>query len=214
MDIKPIQILQERTYQILKEEIDKYEEIVEEDIIKNNQTGKEKRTLKKKKEREINGYFSKTKENGLARMVADVCIATDPSMWLKKNYFEYVFFDPERKKCVGTTMLLDIEDGGKKYLLYCPNPSTELVSKVSADQLYFQITREIKKFAKENGFDGIILDKTHGRSTNRPGLFQKALEDSLLRDEKENLISINLENSQSLSQYSYQKGLNFVWKKE
>ena len=117
-------------------------------------------------------------------MVGDICIGTDPKMLENPHYFEYILFDEERTKCVGTVMLMEIkEEDGKKYLLYCPNPSVDLVSQVSAMKLYEKITERIKKFTKDNGYDAIILDKTHGKSTNRSGLFLTALQKSLLKNE-------------------------------
>ena len=64
-------------------------------------------------------------------------------------------------------MLMEINDGGKKHLLYCPNPSSELCSKVSESKLYEEITRQMINFADNNDFDSIIVDKRSGWGTNR-----------------------------------------------
>ena len=206
IDIQQLETLRQKTYENIKSELDKYEEIKE---IDENKKGE----VKMSKERLIKGYFSKNRENAHARMVGDVCIAVNPKMLENKNYFEFVFFDEERKKCVGTTMLLKMEEpGDKKYLLYCPNPSVDLVSQVSAEKLYKLITKEIINFAKENKFDGILVDKRHGHSTNRSGLFQTSLEKSILHNAEGSDITFNLENKHELSAgYVYQEDLNAVW---
>lgn len=209
--LKKVKIWMEKTYQRLAHEIDKYEEIVEKDIVP--ATGKE--TEKVKKERVIKGHFSKNRENAHARMVADICLARDPEMWENNNYLEYVLFDEEREKCVGTTMLLEIQDKKGKFLLFCPNPSVGLVSEVSAGPLYEQIKKNVCRFAEVNGFDGVIVDTVHGRGTNREGLFKAAFENSCLRDEKDDLLTIDLKGEYHLGGgYNYQKNLHFVWKRE
>lgn len=206
IDVKELEILCQKIYGEIKSELDKYEEIKE---IDENKKGE----VKMFKERLIKGYFSKNRENAHARMVGDICIAVNYKMLENKNYFEFVLFDENRKKCVGTTMLLNMEEPeGKKYLLYCPNPSVDLVSQVSAEKLYKLITKEIINFAKENKFDGILVDKRHGHSTNRSGLFQTSLEKSVLCDEKNGDIIFNLKNKHELSSgYVYQNNLNAVW---
>lgn len=208
LDVKELEIIRQKTYEEIKNELNKYEEIKEVD---ENKKGE----VKMSKERLIKGYFSKNRENAHARMVGDVCIAMNPKMLENKNYFEFVFFDESRKKCVGTTMLLKMEEPeDKKYLLYCPNPSVDLVSQVSAEKLYKLITKEIINFAKENKFDGILVNKTYGHATNRSGLFQTSLEKSILHDEKGGDIVFNLKNKHELStNYIYQNNLNVVWLK-
>ena len=208
IDMKKIESLQSSVYLKLQKEISKYEEIKEVDETRNEQ--------KLVKNRVIKGYFSKNKENAHARMVGDICIAEDPNMLKNKNYFEFVIFDEERKKCVGTTMLLEMtEPNNKKYLLYCPNPSVGLVSEVSTKKLYQKLTKQISKFASNNNFDGVLVRKTHGHSTNRTGLFQQSLEQSCLKDENNQEIEINLETAHSLnSSHIYQKNLQVVWKKD
>ena len=209
IDIQKLETLRQENYEEIKSELEKYEEIKEIDEGKKGE-------VKMSKERKIKGYFSKNKENAHARMIGDICLAADPKMLEKKNYFEFVLFDEERKKCVGTCMLLSMEEpDGKKYLLYCPNPSVDLVSQVSAEKLYKLITSQIITFAKENNFDGVLLNKKHGNATNRSGLFQASLEKSVLRDIEGHEIIFNLKNKHQLSGgYVYQENLNAVWMKE
>lgn len=206
IDIQELETLRKKTYEEIKDELNKYEEIKEKDESKKGE-------VKMSKERLIKGYFSKNRENAHARMIGDICIATDPKMLENKNYFEFVLFDELRKKCVGTTMLLKMEEpDGKKYLLYCPNPSVDLVSQVSAEKLYKLITKEVASFADKNKFDGILVDKQHGHSTNRSGLFQTSLKKSILHNNKDEEIIFNLKNKHQLSDsYVYQKNLNAVW---
>ncbi len=206
-DIKRIEPIRQKVYEEIKGELDKYEEIKEVDDNKNE--------VKMSKERSVKGYFSKNKENAHARMVGDICIAVNVAMLENKNYFEFVMFDESRQKCVGTNMLLRMEEpGNKKYLLYCPNPSVDLVSQVSAEKLYKLITKEISTFAKNNNFDGVLVDKRHGHATNRSGLFQASLEKSVRKSGNGEEIIYNLENNRSLSNnYTYQKNLNAIWLK-
>ncbi len=208
IDTEKVERLQAVVYTRLQSEIGKYEEVKEIDT--------ERGEAKLSKDRVIKGYFSKNKENAHARMVADICVANDPNMLKNSKYFECVLFDEERKKCVGTIMLLEMNDpaDGKKYLLYCPNPSVGLVSEVSAKRLYQILTKQVTQFANENGFDALLVDKGHGHSTNRAGLFQQNLEQSCLKDRtgKERIISLS--NRHTLSGgYSYQNDLQIVWER-
>ncbi len=208
IDIQQLETLRQKTYEEIKGELDKYEEIKEVDE-------ERKGEVKMSKERIIKGYFSKNRENAHARMVGDICIALKPEMLENKNYFEFVLFDEERKKCVGTCMLLNMEEPeGRKYLLYCPNPSVDLVSQVSAERLYKLITKEISIFAEKNSFDGVLLNKSHGHATNRSGLFQTTLEKSVLRNNNGNEIIFNLNKKHVLADtYIYQDDLRAVWLK-
>lgn len=208
IDTSKIEALQSRAFNELQLEISKYEEIKEVD----DKRGE----VKSQKQRTIKGYFSKNKENAHARMVGDICLANDPNMLKNENYFEFVLFDESRNKCMGTTMLLQMEDSqnDKKYLLYCPNPSVGLVSEVSAKKLYKQLTNQIAHFAKENNFDAILLKKTHGNATNRAGLFQQSLEQSCVKDSSGKEIIYNLNDAHTLSgSYTYKEGLQTVWEK-
>lgn len=208
IDISKVQSLQSSVFTKIQTEIIKYEEIKEIDQTKGE--------AKLKKDRLIKGYFSKNKENAHARMVADVCLAEYPNMLKNEKYFEFVLFDEERKKCMGTTMLLEMNENtdNKKYLLYCPNPSVGLVSEVSAKKLYQLITKQIMFFAEKNNFNGVLVKKNHGNSTNRAGLFQQSLEQSCLKDKTGIERTINLEEEHVLGgSYSYKDGLQIVWEK-
>ena len=209
IDSAKIESLQVSVFNTIQNEINKYEEIKEVDT--------ERGDVKLKKERIIKGYFSKNKENAHARMVADVCIANDPNMLKNENYFEFVLFDQEKNKCAGTVMLLEMDEpeDGKKYLLYGPNPSVSLVSEVSAKKLYTLLTKNIATFAKDNNFDAVLVNKTHGRSTNRAGLFQQSLEQSCQKNKDGQEIVFNLKKSHLLGgSYSYKDDLRAVWIKE
>jgi len=208
IDTVKVEKLQSSVYIRLQNEIGKYEEIKEVDTARNQE--------KLSKDRLIKGYFSKNRENAHARMVADICLAADPNMLKNNKYFEFVLFDEERERCVGTTMLLEMNEPeeGKKYLLYCPNPSVGLVSEVSAKRFYQMLTKQAVQFANENGFDALLVDKRHGHSTNRAGLFQQSLEQSCLKDPAGKERSISLKNSHTLSGgYTYQKNLQLVWER-
>ncbi len=198
---------QAKIYQEIQQEATKYEEVFEVDDARSEK--------KMKKEREIHAHFSKNKENFLARMVGDVCLAENQSMWNEKEYFELVLFDEDRSRCVGTTMLKTLnEPGNRKFLLFAPNPSVGLVSEVSAKKLYHKIKDIVNNFAQENDYDGVVFDKSHGRATNRAGLFQKTLETSGLKNEDGEDKEINLKNSHQLGSYEYQKGLRATYLKK
>lgn len=211
IDSNRIEAIQNKTYQEIQRELEKYEEVMETDTLKAS-LGAQEKTAKK---RPIRGYFSKNRENAHARMVADVCLAWDPKMLENPNYFEFVLFDEERKKNIGTVMLLAMEDtDGKKYLLYCPNPSTDIVSKVSSGKLYQWLTRQVSAFAEINGFDAVLADTTHGRGTNRPGKFHEVFNASVLKSAEGVRRTIDLSEVHMLGgSYTYQKGLSMIWER-
>jgi len=108
---KKIESMRNKYFQEIQQELEKYEEVLEIDQQK-KELGEQKKSNKK---RELKGYFSKNRENAYACMVADICIASDPNMLENKNYFEFVLFDEERRKNVGTDMLLSMQEpDGKK----------------------------------------------------------------------------------------------------
>ena len=211
VDSKRIEVIQNKTYQEIQRELEKYEEVMETDTLKVS-LGEQDKSAKK---RPIRGFFSKNKENAHARMVADVCLAGDPEMLKNPNYFEFVLFDEERKKNIGTVMLLVMEEpDGKKYLLYCPNPSTDIISKVSSAKLYQWLTRQVSAFAEANGFDAVLADTIHGRGTNRPGKFHEVFNASVLRDTEGAPRKIDLTQDHRLGgSYTYQNNLSFIWER-
>ena len=210
IDVSVLHSLQTKAFQEIQSEAQKYQELVE---VEKSKDGAGE--IKTKKLRHLKTYFSKNKENAHARSVAHICIATDPKMLENPDYLELVIFDPERKKNMGTTMLLTMEEpNGKKYLLYNPNPSVGLVSEVSAKRLYKMLTDQVTEFAKDNGFDGILVNPNHGQSTNRGGLFLQALQQSTQKNEEGVEKKINLEKDHLLGgAYKYKDNLSIVWEK-
>lgn len=209
LDLSMIKRLQWDIYKQLKQENDKYEEVKEKEEKSNW-----KLIEKSSKDRHVMWYFSKTKEQAKARWVWWVCIWADPEMWKNEDYFEFVLMDIDRKVNIWTTMLLHIDDNNKKYLLFWPNPSEEFTGKVSAKDLYYQILWQVSDFAQNNWYDWIILDTTHGKSTNRWWAFQTVLENSVLKDDNWEELKINLQKHHKLwGWYDYKNWLNFVWKK-
>ena len=209
IDVSALQTMQNKAFQEIQSEAQKYQELVE---VETSKEGPGERKLKKL--RHLKTYFSKNKENAHARMVAHVCIATNYQMLENPNYFELVIFDPERKRNMGTTMLLTMEEpDNKKYLLYNPNPSVGLVSEVSAKRLYKMMTDQVIEFAKENNFDGILVNPNHGASTNRGGLFLQALQQSTVK-ENDSDKKINLSKEHTLGGgYKYKNDLSIIWEK-
>lgn len=207
-----MEAIQQKIYQEIQSELEKYEEVIE---IENTPASTGKGEKKSVKRRSIQGYFSKNKENANARMVADVCIATDYHMLENPNYFEFVLFDNDRKKNIGTVMMLAMEEpNGKKYLLFCPNPSIDITSRVSADKLYAWIKERMVEFAEQNGFSGVLIDTVHGRGTNRPGKFQEAHQKAVRRSKKGQEHRVNLKSAHTLGgSYVYKDNLGVVWER-
>jgi len=181
--------------------------------------GKKKMVEKQQKVRNIVGYFSKSAEVANARATARICIATDTGMWDNQNYFEFVMFNEDTKTCEGTVMLLNMEeDDGKKYLLYCPNPSEHLLTQVSYEDCYRKLTPIIVNFSRENGYDGLVLSEmVEGASTNRTGGFASTLKNSKLKKPNGELEYAPVEKAHQLSG-NYQYGgdkmkLNYIWKR-
>lgn len=197
----------------IQQEVGSYKVKMETDTTEEGKTVRKQAT-----ERNIIGYFSKTAEASNARGAARICIAGDTKMWENKNYFEFVMFNEDTKKCEGTVMLLNIEEGNKKYLLYCPNPSEHLISQVSFENCYKKITKIITDFAKENNYDGIVIGSpVAGRCSNRTGGFAHSVENARLKDKTGQLIELKLKQSYHLGggyNYGGEKDLlHLIWKK-
>ena len=201
LNIKSIAQTQDDIYNILQTESNKFESI----------------TSKKwqNKERHVFARFGKTKSDAYARWVWDICIWTDPKMWKNSNYFELILFDSDRQKNIWTTMLLHMEENpSEKYLLFWPNPSVEFDDKVSSAKLFEQISRIIIQFAKENNYDWVLFDPTHGKSTNRSGDFQQALNNSQLKNDSWEISKIDLSANHILGWwYQYKNNLSYLWRK-
>jgi len=168
------------------------------------------------KGRNVFARFWKTKCDAYARWVAGICIWVVEKMWDNENYFELVLFDKERKKCIWTVMLLTMQEPNwNKYLLFCPNPSEEFNDKVSSQLLYKKISKIIINFSIENDYDWILFDPIYWRATNRSWDFQKALEDSQLKDENNEIMKISLEKEYLLGgEYKYKNDLSFLWERK
>ncbi|MFA6098736.1 MAG: hemophore-related protein [Patescibacteria group bacterium] len=202
---------------VVQREVGSYRTITEQDQV---QTRKGVKTVEKQQTaRKIVGYFSKTAEVANARAAARICIAVNTEMWNNKDYFEFVMFNEETKTCEGTVMLLNMQESdGKKYLLYCPNPSEHLLTQVSYEDCYKQLTPVIINFARENGFDGLVLsEKVEGASTNRTGGFASTLQNNKLKKSNGELEYAPVKKVHSLSKgYDYGGSgmkLNYIWKR-
>ena len=206
INTKTIQTLQEEIYTELKAELWKYDQVRAQDEKKWGVL-----VEKSAKQRTIMWYFSDVRETALARWVGDVCLWAYKEMFQNPHYFEFVLMDRERWQCVGTVMLLEIEDQWKKYLLYCPNPSEEFTGKVASEELYHAIKTPVVSFALQNNFDGIILNPKYGHATNRAWSFQKVLDEDVARVGH----SISLSKPHTLAPwYVYQKDLKCIWKRD
>lgn len=106
-------------------------------------------------------------------------------MWQNKDYFEFVLREDDTGKCAGTVMLLNIEkNNGKKYLWFGPNPTENILQKVSAKKLYRFLYDTICEFALQNGYDGVVIPGNdahiHGHCTNRAELVSP-IKDSIIK---------------------------------
>lgn len=204
-DLSEIINLQNSIYNQLQFETNKFEQLTEK--------------WWKNKVRKVFARFWKSKYDSCARWVWYICLWTDENMWENKGYFELVLFDEDRKINIWTVMLLDMkEPNWKKYLLFWPNPSAEFNDKVSSKILFEKISKIIINFAKDNNYDWVVFDSTHWRSTNRSWDFQKALENSQLKDENKFILLKDLINPYTLWKhedflYEYKCNLSYLWKK-
>ena len=106
------------------------------------------------------------------------------------------------------------ENPSEKYLLFWPNPSVEFDDKVSSAKLFEQISRIIIQFAKENNYDWVLFDPTHGKSANRSGDFQQALNNSQLKNDSWEISKIDLSANHILGWwYQYKNNLSYLWRK-
>ena len=205
LNLRNIANIQSTIYNKLQNESNKFETITDENGMNTD--------------RNIFARFSKTESDASARGVGDICIWIDEKMWENENYFELVLFDEGRKKNIGTTMLLNMEEvNWSKYLLFWPNPSIEFDAKVSSEKLYEKISEIVIKFAKDNNYDAIVFNPEPGNATNRLGDFQNALEKSQLKDKMWKIEKIDLQKEYILgnfvnTEYKYKNNLSYLWKK-
>lgn len=204
-----------RDYNQISQELAKYQPILEE-VKKETKKG-EIEVRKSAKERIVKGFFSPiTKETSNARMSAFLCLAGNHEMSRNPNYLEFVLYDEETKRCSGLTMLLKIEQDNKKYLWVGPNPSEDLLSKVSYQECYDQIKRYIIEFAKINEYDGIVttqVKQIHGNCTNRDNNFVEIIKDSILK-ENGSYKTIDFKKPHQLAEgYEYQN-CSVIWENE
>ncbi|MDD3793509.1 MAG: hypothetical protein PHI37_01755 [Candidatus Gracilibacteria bacterium] len=161
------------------------------------------------KQRQLDMYFMKTKESSRARGVAGNCAGQWENMWENENYFELVLFDRDLKQCVGVVELLVMDDKKGRYLLYGPTPRETYLEKVDPEELYNKITEVVIGFAKENGFDGILTNTTHGKMGNATGKFAEVFQRSVKKDKR-----INLSKEYVLfGGYKFKDNLEIIWEK-
>lgn len=141
---------------------------------------------KKKDEKNIIWYFTKTKETSNARTSSHICLWTDTKfMWNNSDYFEYIMLDEDTWKTVWVTMLLNIEaKDWKKYLWFGPNPYPSFLSQVSSKACYKYMKDIIINFANENGYDGVVVpskkEQIYWHCTNRSWEFPELIKKSVI----------------------------------
>lgn len=204
---------------LINGELAKFEEILEEETKETGMNGSEFKIIKKsKKARDVRGYYTKTRETANARMGAYLCIAGDQQMWENKNYFEFVLKDESSGKCVGLTMMLNIEAAnGKKYLWFGPNPFESFLAQVSTETCLDFMYKQACQFAENNGFDGVVVPSGDGQilgqCTNRGGNFPDLIKAKRLRDRRGELEIVDFGSKQMLGGgYGYEDGA-LIWKK-
>jgi hypothetical protein len=203
----------------INREIAKFEEVTEVEAKETQMQGpKEKLVKKSAKKRNIRTFIAKTQETANARMGAYLCISGDESMWQNKNYFEAVDKDEDTGKCVGLTMMLNIEaKNGKRYLWVGPNPFESFLTQVSAEKAFehqYQVAIDV---ASRNGFDGIVVPPEDGQilgaCTNRGGTFPDLIKAKRLRDKKGDLKIADFGEEHKLGGgYGYSKGA-LIWER-
>lgn len=203
----------------INREIAKFEELTEVEAKETRMGGAKEKVVKKSaKKRHIRSFVSKTQETANARMGAYLCIAGDQEMWKNPNYFEIVDKDEDTGKCVGVTMLLNIEaQDGKRYLWMGPNPFESFLTQVSAEKAFEHQYETVVRFAEQNGFDGVVVPSEDGQilgaCTNRGGTFPDLIKAKRLRDKKGGLriVDYGKEHKLGLS-YGYSKGA-LMWER-
>lgn len=204
----------------INEEIARFDEVLEIEAKQTTMGGERlKQVEKSAKKRRIRGFFTKTKETANARMGAYLCIAGDEKMWKNPNYFEMVMKDENTGKCVGLTMLLRIDaKDGKKYLWFGPNPFEGFLGQVSSEQCYRYQYETAVQFAKDNGFDGVVVPSQDGQilgaCTNRGGDFPDLIKASRLRNANDQLKIVKFGEKHTIGgDYGYEDGA-LIWERE
>ena len=116
---------------------------------------------------QIVAEFSKKEEDVKARESAGVCVSGDLEMWQRDSYLELVLRDKVSGELMGTVMLEMVEENGQKSLIFCPNPSEELLNKADNTKIFEELFKIVVGFAKSNGVVRIVRDETNGAYSNR-----------------------------------------------
>ncbi|MFC1517043.1 pentapeptide repeat-containing protein [Candidatus Margulisiibacteriota bacterium] len=111
--------------------------------------------------------FSKKYEDFEARKSAGACIEGDVGMWKRKSYLELVLRDKNTQKHCGTIMLEFVKSKKGHTLVFCPNPSNDLLQKVNNSQVFNELFKLIIEFAKANQVKRIVRSSNNGAYTNR-----------------------------------------------
>ncbi|NLG06681.1 MAG: hypothetical protein GX559_03240 [Candidatus Pacebacteria bacterium] len=173
----------------------------------------------------INGFFSKTKESANARMVGGVCVSQDnplanqspeqqkPNMWDSENYFQLVLQDPDTNRCLGLVLLHHFEEKGEKVLSASLNPSSTFLYSTDEASMFNGLMKVLETFAKNNGFNKILLSKNGAIRTNRTGgKFEKAMDERVRQINK--AFSFEEEKIFSYSPNYKLKDMNIVWEQQ
>jgi hypothetical protein len=143
-------------------------------------------------------------------------------MYENPNYFEAITQDSKTNKCEGLIMFLHIEAiDGKKYLFFGPNPFERLLSRVSSEQCFNHQYEIAIRFAKENGYDGVVVPSKEnqilGSCTNRGGDYPELIKKKRLQDGNGNIKVVEFGNTHILgnhqgTNYAYTNGA-LIWEK-
>jgi len=110
---------------------------------------------------------SKRRAHGVAGLNMGVCVAPDKKLWDNPDFFNVVIFDEHDTACGGMHVLV-VRDGDKKYLtLPGINPSTALLTRVSAEDIFGQCVSYARELAAGLGCDGLLIPRQSEIHSNR-----------------------------------------------
>lgn len=168
------------------------------------------------------GYFTKTKESALARMVGGVCVSQDnpresgqqPNMWEKPNYLQLVLQDPDTLRCQGLVLLHHFtEPDGKKILTASFNPAQGYLQNSDEASVYLGLQEVVTNFAAANNFDAVGVSTNGIIRTNRTGgVFERTMNEQIAAAGQEEY-RFAAPRQFSNSPAYFMDEINLIWKK-
>ncbi|MEI8012374.1 MAG: hypothetical protein WCI27_07855, partial [Candidatus Omnitrophota bacterium] len=110
---------------------------------------------------------SKKKAHGVAGFNMGVCVAPDRQLWNNPDFMNLIIWN-EEGIALGGMHIFIIEDAGKKYVtLPGINPSTNLMTKVNADDIFNNLMTYALKLNTALGYDGVLIPTSSSIHSNR-----------------------------------------------